>query len=148
MHPLVLQGMAHSQTDFQDGTSAALIRQAPAMAQAKNQLRGRKTANHGQINPTLGHLVPSALGILGKIAQFTLGKTLPFFPLVTGLLQLRIRAPIKQIETAGNAIPCCWHTAMKQEQKFRFYRISRHITGNPDITVFSTVSIAQAMGNP
>ena len=90
MHPLVLQGMAHSHADFRAGIYAALIRQAPAMTQAKNQLRGRKTANHGQTNPTLGHLVPSALGILGKIAQFTLGKTLPFFPLVTGLLQLRI----------------------------------------------------------
>ena len=86
MHPLVLQGMAHSHANFQAGIYVALIRQAPAMAQAKNQLRGRKAAKHGQTNPTLSHLVPSALGILGEIAQFTFGKTLPFFPFVTGLL--------------------------------------------------------------
>jgi len=43
MHPLVLQGMAHSHADFKAGIYAALIRQAPAMAQAKNQLHGRKT---------------------------------------------------------------------------------------------------------
>ena len=36
MHPLVLQGMAHSHADFQAGIYAALIRQALAMAQAKN----------------------------------------------------------------------------------------------------------------
>ena len=90
MHPLVLQGMTHSHADFQAGIYAALIRQAPAMAQAKNQLHGRKTASHRQTDPALGHFIPSALGILGKIAQFTFGKTLPFFPLVTGLLQLRI----------------------------------------------------------
>ena len=64
MHPLVLQGMAHGHADFQAGIYVALIRQAPAMAQAKNQLHGRKTANHWQTDPTLGHLVPSALGIL------------------------------------------------------------------------------------
>ena len=142
MHPLGLQGMAHSHADFRAGICATFIRQAPAMAQEKNQLGGRKTDNHEQTSPTLGHLVPSALGILGKIAQFTLGKTLPFFPLITGLLQLRIRAPTKQIETACNALPRCWHTAMQQEQKFRFYRIGRHIRGNPDITMLSTVSIA------
>ena len=68
MHPLVLQGMAHNHADYQAGIYAALIRQAPAMAQAKNQLHGRKTANHRQIDPPLGHLVPSTLGILGKIA--------------------------------------------------------------------------------
>ena len=46
MHPLVLQGMAHSQADFQAEIYAALIRQAPAMAQAKNQLHGRKASSH------------------------------------------------------------------------------------------------------
>lgn len=86
MHPLVLQGMTLSHTNFRAEIYAALIRQAPAMTQAKNQLRGRKTTNHGQTNPTLGHSVPSALGILGKIAQITVGKTLPFFPLIAGLL--------------------------------------------------------------
>mgnify|MGYP006445363713 CR=1 FL=1 len=90
MHPLVLQGMAHSHADFRAGIYAALIRQAPAMAQAKNQLRGRKTASLRQIDPTLGHLVPSALGVLGKIAQFTVGNTLPFSPLIARLFQLRI----------------------------------------------------------
>jgi hypothetical protein len=68
MHPLVLQGMAHSHANFQNGIYVALIRQALAMAQAKNQLRGRKTASHRQAVQILGHLVPSALGILGKIA--------------------------------------------------------------------------------
>ena len=90
MHPLVLQGMAHSHADFQAGIYAALIRQAPAMAQAKNQLHGRKTASPRQIHPTLGHLVPSALGILRKIAQFTVAEVLPFFPLIARLLQLRV----------------------------------------------------------
>ena len=90
MHPLVLQGMAHSHADFKAGIYAALIRQAPAMAQAKNQLHGRKTAGRRQIHPTLGHLVPSALGILRKIAQFTVAEALPFFPLIARLLQLRI----------------------------------------------------------
>jgi hypothetical protein len=80
MHPLVLQGMAHSHADFQTGIYAALIRQAPTMAQAKNQLRGRKTVNHRQTDPPLGHLVPSTYGILGKIAQFTVTEILPFFP--------------------------------------------------------------------
>ena len=127
MHPLVLQGMAHSHADFKAGIYAALIRQAPAMAQAKNQLRRRKTASHRQTDPALGHLVPSTLRILGKIAQFIIGKALPFFPLIARLLQLRIRAPVKQIETAGNAVPCCWHTAMKQEQKFRLYLVGSHI---------------------
>jgi hypothetical protein len=68
MHPLVLQGMANSHADFQAGIYAAKIRQAQAMAQAKNQMHGRKPDNHRQIDPLLGHLVPSALGILGKIA--------------------------------------------------------------------------------
>ena len=68
MHPLVIQGMAQSHADFKAGIYAALIRQAPAMAQAKNQLRRRKAASHRHADPTLGHLVPSALGILGKIA--------------------------------------------------------------------------------
>ena len=68
MHPLVLQGMAHSHADFKAGFYAALIRQATAVAQAKNQLHGRKTANHHQIDPPLGHLVPPASDILGKIA--------------------------------------------------------------------------------
>ena len=68
MHPLVLQGVVYSHADFQAGVYAALIRQAPAMAQAKNQLHGTKTANHRQIDPPLGHLIPSTLGILGKIA--------------------------------------------------------------------------------
>jgi hypothetical protein len=90
MHPLVLQGMAHSHADFKAGIYAALIRQAPAMAQAKNYLRGRKTASLRQIDPILGHLVPSALGILRKIAQFTVTEVLPFFPLITRLLQLRV----------------------------------------------------------
>ena len=85
MHPLVLQGMAHSHADFKAGIYAALIRQAPAMAQAKNQLHDRKIANHRQTDPTLGHLVPSALGILGKIAQFIVGKALTFFPLIARL---------------------------------------------------------------
>ena len=128
MHPLVLQGMTHSHAHRQAGVYAALIRQAPAMAQAKNQLRRRKAASHRHADPTLGHLVPSALGILGKIAQFTVAEVLPFFPLIARLLQLRIRVPVKQIETAGNATPCCWHTAMKQEQKFRLYRIGGHIS--------------------
>ena len=95
MHPLVLQGMAHSHADFQAGIYAALIRQAPAMAQAKNQSHGRNTASRRQTDPVLGHFVPSALGILREIAQFTVIKILPLFPLITRLLQLRIRAPIK-----------------------------------------------------
>jgi hypothetical protein len=90
MHPLVLQGMVHSHADFQAGIYAALIRQAPAMAQAKNQLRGRKAASPRQIDPTLGHPVPSASGILRKIAQFTVTEVLPFFPLIARLLQLRL----------------------------------------------------------
>jgi len=80
MHPLVLQGMAHSHADFQAGIYADLIRQAPTMAQAKNQLRSRKTVNHRQNDPPLGHLVPSTHGILGKIAQFTVTEILPIFP--------------------------------------------------------------------
>ena len=148
MHPLVLQGMAHSHADFKAGIYAALIRQAPAMAQAKNQLHDRKTTSHRQTDPALGHLIPSALGILGKIAQFTVAEILPFFPLIARLLQLRIRAPVKQIETAGNAVPCCWHTAMKQEQKFRLYPIGSHISGNPDMTMLSPIGIVQTMGNP
>ena len=90
MHPLVLQGMAHSHADFQDGIYAALIRQAPTMAQAKNQLYCRKTGNHRQTDLPLGHLVPSAFSILGKIAQLTVTEILPFFPLIARLLQLRI----------------------------------------------------------
>ena len=68
MHPLVLQGMTHSHANLQTGVYAALIRQAPAMAQAKNQLHGKKTAKLWQTDPTLSHLVPSALSILEKIA--------------------------------------------------------------------------------
>ena len=90
MHPLVLQGVAYNHADFQAGIYAALIRQAPAMAQAKNQSHGRKTACHRQTYPTLGHLIPSALGVLRKIAQFTVAKILPFFPLIARLLQLRV----------------------------------------------------------
>jgi len=90
VHPLGLQGMARSHADFQAGIYAALIRQAPAMAQAKNQSHGRKTGNHRQTDPPLSHLVPSALGVLGKIAQFTVAETLPFFPLIARLLQLRV----------------------------------------------------------
>ena len=90
MHPLVLQGMTHSHAHRQAGVYAALIRQAPVIAQAKNQSHGRKTASHRQTDPALGHLIPSALGILGKIAQFTVAEALPFFPLIARLLQLRI----------------------------------------------------------
>ena len=86
MHPLVLQGMAYSHDDFKAVIYAVLIRQTPAMAQAKNQLHDRKTGNHNQTDPTLGHPVPSALGILGKVAQITVGRNLPFFPLIACLL--------------------------------------------------------------
>ena len=86
MHPLVLQSMAYSHADFQAGVYAALIRQAPTMAQVKNQLHDRKTGNHEKTDPTLSNPVPSALGILGKVAQITVGRNLPFFPLIACLL--------------------------------------------------------------
>jgi hypothetical protein len=37
---------------------------------------------------------------------------------------------------------------MKQEQKFRLYLIGSHISGNPEITMLSTVGIVQTMCNP
>ena len=86
MHPLVLQGMTHGHADFRAGIYAALIRQAPAMAQAKNQSHGRNTASRMQNDPVLGHLVPSTSGILREIAQFTVVKILPLFPLIARLL--------------------------------------------------------------
>ena len=110
MHPLVLQGMAHNHADFKAGIYAALIRQALGHDTSQKSVAWQKDRNHRQTDPPLGHLVPSAFGILGKIAQFTVTEILPFFPLIARLLQLRIRAPVKQIETAGNAVPCCWHT--------------------------------------
>jgi len=103
MHPLVFRAWPIATPNLKAGIYAALIRQAPAMAQAKNQLSRRKTASHRQTDPALGHLVPSTLRILGKIAQFIIGKALPFFPLIARLLQLRIRAPVKQIKL--RAIP-------------------------------------------
>src|SRR6056300_1392903 len=70
MHPLVFRAWPIATPNLKAGIYAALIRQAPAMAQAKNQLSRRKTASHRQTDPALGHLVPSTLRILGKIAQF------------------------------------------------------------------------------